>query len=132
MLFWISIFLKKVNDTYGHKGGDFILKEFSKLLKKSLRPYDFIGRIGGEEFEIAFENESVKNVHKVLDRIRNDIDNSIFVYKDIKIKMTFSAGICDFSEINHDGAVEEKLFALADKRLYKAKESGRNKIISEI
>ena len=135
-LFTIAIvdidFFKKVNDTYGHKGGDFILKEFAAYLKKSLRPYDFIGRIGGEEFEITFENEPLENVHKIMDRIRVKLSKKEFKFKDERIKITFSTGISEYKEVLWNDGNEEDLFAIADKRLYNAKETGRNKVVSKI
>jgi len=120
---------KSVNDTYGHKCGDFILKEFALFLKKSLRPYDFIGRIGGEEFEVAFENESLESAAKVMERIRSNFEKKVHLYKEQEISITFSSGLSDFSEVMWSGGDEEELFSLADKRLYHAKDTGRNKIV---
>jgi len=123
---------KTVNDTYGHKCGDFILKEFALFLQKSLRPYDFIGRIGGEEFEIAFENESLESATKVMERIRGNFENKVHLYKDEELKITFSSGLSSYSEVIWNGGDEEELFSLADKRLYHAKNTGRNKVVFKL
>ncbi|MBI9099803.1 MAG: diguanylate cyclase, partial [Spirochaetaceae bacterium] len=100
---------KHVNETYGHKAGDFILKEFAAYLRTSLRTYNFIGRIEGEKFEIVFENESLDSVHRIMDRIRKNLEDRNLLYKDSPITISFSTGVSSFSEIFWQGGNEEQL-----------------------
>lgn len=118
---------KKINDTYGHQAGDFILKEFTKVISNSLRLYDLLGRYGGEEFIVITLNASKEQTKPIIERILNNVRNEIFMYNKIEIAITFSAGISDTLE--HNEVSVEKLIAQADKRLYEAKSTGRNKII---
>lgn len=133
LVFSVSILdidhFKNINDTYGHVAGDLILKEFSKLLLDNLDKSDLIGRYGGEEFVIVSynlsRNETVHKISKLLDIIRN----KSFFYANKEIKFTFSAGISDALFFEKNQITIEKIINLADKRLYKAKELGRNQIV---
>ncbi len=121
---------KKINDNYGHKAGDYILENFTILVKKNLRDKDYIIRFGGEEFLIFLykrkKNES--NAKKILERIRKTIEEHIFIYNGTPIKVTFSIGIVDdmYTYKNVKEAIKK-----ADERLYYAKHSGRNIIIDK-
>ena len=116
---------KNVNDTYGHDCGDVILKTFSTLLLKLTRDTDMICRYGGEEFIAAVKYNDKSELNKYVLRIKNVITTNKFIYKEHKIKITFSAGV-QIRSINNN--VDETT-TNADKLLYEAKESGRNKII---
>lgn len=115
-------FFKKVNDTYGHDAGDFILKEIAKILKKNLKK---VFRFGGEEFVIVFKNLNITHCVDELEKIRKIIENETFHFKDKDIKITVSMGV---AQINDD---KESTFKVADERLYKAKKSGRNRVVYE-
>ncbi|WP_353093288.1 diguanylate cyclase [Tissierella praeacuta] len=124
-------FFKDINDTYGHQAGDFILKEFSEIITSSIRVYDIAGRYGGEEFIIILQGVRKRTSAKIIKRILEKMRNSTFDYEDNEIKITFSCGICDISEIDKDSLSIESLIYKADKRLYDAKNTGRNRIIMD-
>ncbi|MBT0878958.1 GGDEF domain-containing protein [Campylobacter sp. RM12640] len=115
-------FFKKVNDTYGHDAGDFILKNVAKILKANV---DKVYRFGGEEFVIVYKNQDFKNCVTKLDNIRENIEKEIFKFNEKIIKVTISIGV----EMVEDDKI--KAFKNADAKLYKAKNSGRNRVIYE-
>ncbi len=121
-------FFKKINDTFGHQAGDYILKEFTKTITHNLRPYDVLGRYGGEEFMIILDWVSKETALIIVERILTDVRQKKYVYGDATICFTFSAGISDCKDAEEDFKVE-KLVEKADSRLYSAKHSGRNTII---
>ncbi len=116
---------KKINDTYGHQIGDLVLQSVCKILKKLLRKKDLIIRYGGEEFILAINVPDDETALKVAERIRKAIENTLITINDDKIRITVSIGI---SKINPNKSFEE-IFLLADKALYEAKRSGRNKVV---
>ena len=117
-------FFKKVNDTYGHIYGDYILRDCSKILKTNLRKVDIIGRFGGEEFVLYIEDTDISNMEIMCNNLRKKIQNFKFEYDEIKINITASFGFTISSKnLNFDDC-----FKLADKALYQAKETGRNKV----
>jgi len=121
MMFDIDFF-KKVNDTYGHDVGDYVLQEFSKIVTHSIRTTDIFGRWGGEEFMLLAPNESLKGAILLAEKIRKNVEE--YEFKTVK-KITVSIGltVCNgYSE-------KEKLLKKVDEALYKAKESGRNKVV---
>ena len=115
---------KSINDTHGHGAGDDVLRNFSKILKRSVRSNDVVGRIGGEEFLLILENTSLEGACKVAERIRAEVQSQEVVSDGKKIKYTVSIGI---SGLNNENTLEE-LVKKADKALYTAKTSGRNNI----
>lgn len=120
---------KRINDQYGHQAGDFILKEFTKIIGNCLRSYDLLGRFGGEEFIIVSMNAPKEQMLLAIERILEKIRNEIFTYNNIEIRFTFSAGIADSLEYDPNILSIEKIIETADNRLYEAKHTGRNKII---
>ncbi len=120
-------YFKKVNDKHGHQAGDFVLKEFADIISGSLRPYDLSGRYGGEEFIIVSMNSGKDQTRLKIERILDIVRNKKFIYKDKEISFTFSCGISESSELE-DVSVAS-LIETADKRLYKAKNSGRDMIV---
>ncbi|PJZ89826.1 diguanylate cyclase DgcR [Leptospira levettii] len=122
-------FFKKVNDTYGHETGDIVLKRIAFELKTSLRKSDIISRFGGEEFVIVFPETGVNDATKVLDKIRESV-SSIELKSEAgeNFKVSFSGGVAggDITEIDNP----TELLRTADKLLYEAKSSGRNRIVS--
>lgn len=120
-------FFKKINDNFGHKVGDLALKKLAELLKERLRKYDFIYRYGGEEFVIILPHTDINGALIAGEGVRSYIDKSVFSYKDQKIPLTISAGISSFKKGDDGSTVFEK----ADKALYLAKKSGRNKVKTE-
>ncbi|MDH4263523.1 MAG: diguanylate cyclase [Spirochaetia bacterium] len=109
---------KDYNDTHGHSQGDRLLVSLSKILNQSLREEDLAVRYGGEEFLLIFANTNLKDTEIIVDRIRIEILNIT--------KISISAGIAAY---DHTSTFEE-LIELADTALYKAKNSGRNRVIT--
>jgi two-component system, cell cycle response regulator len=121
---------KAVNDTLGHQAGDFILKEIAGFLKKSIRPYDLLARYGGEEFIVLYKDCSRKEAGEILTRIKDALAARTYLYHDKPVHITFSSGIADITEVKIESAAEE-LIKIADARLYQAKESGRNRVVTD-
>lgn len=119
-------YFKRINDNYGHLAGDFILQEFTKELQKNFRYFDLIGRYGGEEFIIVMVGCSKDKAALRIDKIKNTIEKSKFIYENSSISFTFSCGIADSEEF--DELILDKFIDKADKRLYRAKSMGRNRI----
>lgn len=117
-------FFKKINDTYGHLCGDYVLKEVAYLILENFRKTDMVFRYGGEEFVVLMTETSLENSLIPLERLRKTIENNNFIFKGEKIKVTISIG----TETNHTESTEEFLNN-ADKALYQAKQSGRNQTV---
>lgn len=115
---------KKVNDTYGHDGGDFVLASFAHILKNNLRKADVICRYGGEEFCILLVTKEKDDAFEVMDNLRKTVEKETFLFGQQEIKFTFSGGICNSQESSLDEMIKK-----ADEKLYKAKENGRNRIL---
>ena len=125
-------YFKHVNDTYGHAVGDLVLKDIAKIIRGQLREYDIAGRYGGEEFSILLPFTKIDEAKKVAERLRASIENKIVDISkinpesDVKtIKVTISLGIYEMKENDND----EDLLKKADKALYQAKNTGRNKVV---
>jgi diguanylate cyclase (GGDEF)-like protein len=117
---------KKVNDTYGHGFGDTVLKGLSRMLRQRLRKSDIIGRYGGEEFVALLLDATPTNAYRVMEDIRVHYSNLQHNAGEAGIvKVTFSCGIATFPEFPSPGVMSEA----ADKALYLAKNSGRNKVL---
>jgi len=117
-------YFKTINDTYGHKAGDEVLKKFTKVVSKYLRASDIFGRIGGEEFSIVLQNTSLDGAVLFAKRICKAVEDMEVIYEDKIIKTTISVGIASLSP-EHDLT---QLMLESDKALYKAKEEGRNRV----
>jgi diguanylate cyclase (GGDEF)-like protein len=116
---------KYVNDTYGHPIGDVVLQEVSKRLAASVRPYDFVGRYGGEEFLIVVPTSDVTGLMGLAERIRKAVESKPVHTEAGEISITASFGVAVSSEENPNDA--QVLLRLADDALYRAKQRGRNR-----
>jgi two-component system, cell cycle response regulator len=116
---------KKINDTYGHQGGDEALISFSKITKSMLRTYDILCRFGGEEFAIFCPETNAVEANLIAERIRDAIEKQVILYDGIEIKLTVSIGI---AELKHRDENVDDIIKRADKALYKAKYLGRNNV----
>ncbi|HKL86786.1 MAG TPA: PAS domain S-box protein [Treponemataceae bacterium] len=123
-------FFKAVNDTYGHQAGDFILKEVSRLIGENLSQHDLLARWGGEEFLVIMPMFTRGQAKTKIDGIREKVSNEVFVYNKERITISFSAGISDCTEYTEKDSSSYSIFDTADKRLYEAKATGRNKTIA--
>lgn len=119
---------KKVNDEYGHQGGDVVLIELTKTINKMIGKDDFLGRYGGEEFIIVSYRSDKKETLKMIDNILKSIRNSSVTYENREITYTFSGGISDSFEFSKENLDIEVIINKADSRLYEAKNNGRNQI----
>lgn len=117
---------KKFNDTYGHHAGDQVLRTVSDITKESVRIGDIVARYGGEEFAVILSHASVKDAAKVAETIRKNIKEHEFGIVDKTVHATVSLGVADFAK----GDTSQKVIERADKRLYKAKEGGRDCVVS--
>ena len=120
-------FFKKINDTYGHNIGDLVLQKIADISRSVLRDIDIIGRIGGEEFAMLLPHTNFEDSIKVAERLRIEISNGkIILEKEVLENFTASFGIVSA----HKNSTIDELLIKADKALYQAKESGRNRVCS--
>ena len=117
---------KSVNDTYGHGVGDKVLAAFGALLGTRFRLQDLRGRWGGEEFIIAFYGEWAESAREILARVSGEFAKITFDGGEGRaFNVTISGGIATYPI---DGRALDELVAVADQRLYAAKQAGRNRI----
>lgn len=121
-------YFKRYNDTYGHLVGDLILKEIAQLFKKNSRTVDILARYGGEEFVFILPSTSEVQASMFAERLRRQMEEHRFASEGIpqECKVTISVGVAEFK----DGDTVEQLINKSDHALYRAKESGRNKVCS--
>jgi len=122
---WDIDLFKKVNDTYGHKAGDKVLKTVAQLLVKSIRETDFLARYGGEEFVMLLPGTKQEETLRLVNKLRQEIENCGFHYHGKSVKITISCGVSSFGQ---DDSLSD-VFERADNALYKAKENGRNQCV---
>lgn len=118
---------KKVNDTHGHQYGDYVLREVAKLLKESFRKTDMLYRYGGEELVVIMPETSLENASIPAERLREKIENHEFVYDGTKINLTVSIGISTMDDAFEN---QREIIKTADLALYRAKNTGRNKVVT--
>ncbi|MFT5658403.1 MAG: two-component system cell cycle response regulator [Gammaproteobacteria bacterium] len=121
---------KLVNDTHGHLAGDEVLRHVAERLSATLRPYDRIGRYGGEEFLILLNTDKT-NAHTLFERIRKAVADEPFVYEQTSLQLTISCGV-SFFEPSQSELNEKELLAIADAALYRAKAAGRNQVVFDL
>ncbi|WP_244316569.1 cellulose biosynthesis regulator diguanylate cyclase DgcQ [Kosakonia arachidis] len=118
---------KSVNDHFGHQAGDLVISHAAGMISNTIGEQDVAGRVGGEEFCILLPGSTLKQAVRVAERIRARIrGKEILVQKDITLHITVSLGVCDAAE-NGDYDFES-LQSVADRRLYLAKNNGRNQV----
>lgn len=119
-------FFKKVNDTFGHISGDEILKQYSSIMLKSVRPTDFVARYGGEEFVIVMPDTTINQAAEVAERVRKTVENNTFRIPagDGTHRCTISVGV----SVAIPTDTPKILIERADKALYHVKNSGRNRV----
>lgn len=119
-------FFKKVNDSYGHHAGDVVLARIAHLLKSMIRHVDIAARIGGEEFCLMLPGTNRLGAAVLAERIRKIVMDDVIVVDNASLSITISAGLVTAASETYDQF--DDLLKIADKRLYLAKESGRNRI----
>ncbi|MBC17770.1 MAG: diguanylate cyclase response regulator [Desulfovibrio sp.] len=118
-------FFKSVNDSFGHDGGDAVLKLLSHLFKEHFGENSIISRFGGEEFCVLVRHESGANASELFEPLRERIERTPALYKGAELRVTISIGVSS----RQDGL--DAMIRRADTRLYSAKSEGRNRVITE-
>jgi two-component system, cell cycle response regulator len=117
---------KKTNDTYGHVMGDEVLRELANTLKSSTRALDLVARYGGEEFIVLLPGASPEVAMKVAEKIRVSFSGRIFTHEKGIFFSSVSIGITEIAPQEQD---LEAIVARADRALYEAKHTGKNKVV---
>lgn len=120
---------KQVNDSFGHQFGDYVLKEISNIISASFRKTDMIYRYGGEELAIILTGTANENAVISLERVRSKIANHNFSSNGLETSISISIGVSSGADAIQ---TQGELIELADKALYKAKHTGRNKVVAYI
>ena len=123
---WDIDFFKKVNDTFGHKAGDKVLRTVAQLLYKRIRATDFLARYGGEEFVMLLPGTRQEETLRLVNDLRQQVESCGFHNHGEAVTITVSCGISSFNE----GDNITQVFERADKALYKAKKNGRNQCVA--
>lgn len=118
-------FFKKVNDTYGHNCGDYVLKELSALFQKESEGKAYVCRWGGEEFCFFIPYMNLDEAGLLMEQIRDQVDKMTIVYEGQTIHLTITIGLEDYDFRSDLSGVIEK----ADEKLYMGKNNGRNKLV---
>ena len=111
---------KKINDTFGHLAGDNVLKKLASIIKDSIRTMDEVGRYGGEEFILFFENVTPKELHEIGERIRLNIYEHEWTYDSLRVSASIGITNCFSKDLDH-------VLEAVDQLMYEAKNSGKNK-----
>ncbi|PWL75660.1 hypothetical protein DBY21_07655 [Candidatus Gastranaerophilales bacterium] len=120
-------FFKKINDTYGHLCGDYVLKEIAYMTLQTFRKTDIVFRYGGEEIVILLTETPLEKAIIPLERLRKTIEDYPFNYDSNGFKVTVSIGV---EGLEKEHTTAEDLLQNADKALYAAKELGRNRVVT--
>jgi two-component system cell cycle response regulator len=117
---------KKVNDTYGHQAGDFVLTRIAQRIHETIRTEDVFARYGGEEFALMLRETAEDKAFICAERCRRAVDMTDFNFNGTPMKVTISLGVTTL--LDSDFAQPEELIAAADRYLYRAKHGGRNRV----
>jgi diguanylate cyclase (GGDEF)-like protein len=117
---------KRVNDTYGHLGGDVVLREAARRMQASVRNYDAVGRYGGEEFLIVLPGSGDSSAMQLAERLRERICAEPVEMAEGSLLATMSLGVTAWQRGVYP--TPEMLLRAADDALYRAKASGRNRV----
>lgn len=133
-------FFKKLNDTYGHDGGDFVLVELSKLMASLVRKQDKVCRWGGEEFLFLLPDTDIEGAKILAEKVRTTVMDQRLTFreetistadsnkqlKEHELRITISMGVSEYNDLE---MTLEQAIKIADQHLYKAKEQGRNCVV---
>ena len=119
---------KEVNDTHGHQAGDRVLQELADILRETAREIDKLGRYGGEEFMVILPDSDAEAGVTFAERVRRNVENQRFdIQAEQPLSMTISAGVSTYPNDAPEGP--RRLVYYADRALYSAKHSGRNRVV---
>jgi diguanylate cyclase (GGDEF)-like protein len=116
---------KRINDTYGHFAGDAVLKETANRLRGNMRPYDRIGRYGGEEFLVVLPNCDLEQAAQQAERMREKLEQQPMYVDGAELQVTASFGV---TISDGSGRSPDYFIRVADGALYQAKHAGRNRV----
>jgi len=117
---------KQLNDTLGHQGGDEALKHLTRVIREALRPSDSVARYGGEEFLIILPDTGIQEAMETLERLQRELTKKYFLHNNERKLITFSAGVA----LRKESEDKEDLIARADKAMYQAKQTGKNRVVA--
>ncbi|MDO8206594.1 MAG: diguanylate cyclase [Gallionella sp.] len=116
---------KRLNDTMGHQVGDQALVHLCNVIKEALRPSDSVARYGGEEFVIILPDVGLAEAASTLERLQRELTKQFFMYENDRVLITFSAGVAQRAEEES----QEEILGRADKAMYQAKHTGKNRVV---
>jgi diguanylate cyclase (GGDEF)-like protein len=119
---------KQLNDTHGHLAGDEVLRGFARSLQGNLRQSDIICRWGGEEFILLLKDTGSSTARQLAEKIRQQTEQELFQFNGVNLRVTTSIGV---TELHGDDSLD-RLIARADRALYRAKQSGRNRVCEDV
>jgi two-component system cell cycle response regulator len=121
-------YFKKVNDRHGHQVGDLVLQRFTERLSESSRPYDFVGRYGGEEFVVCLPGADISQAGSVAERMRRRVEEMRITLPDSSqsIRITGSFGVASLRAGSEETV--DLITGRADDTMYRAKREGRNRV----
>ncbi|MCX7185144.1 MAG: diguanylate cyclase [Nitrosospira sp.] len=117
---------KQINDTHGHQTGDDALKYLARMVDETIRPTDIVARFGGEEFVILLPETGMDEAVEVMTRLQRNLTKKFFLHNNERLLMTFSAGVAQ----RIPGETQDAVVARADKALYIAKQTGKNRVLA--
>ncbi|MDO8989222.1 MAG: diguanylate cyclase [Sideroxyarcus sp.] len=117
---------KHLNDSLGHQAGDLALVHLTRVIKETLRPADSVGRYGGEEFLIVLPDSDLKAAIEAMQRLQRDLTKKFFLHNNERVLVTFSAGVA----LRGENEEAEDLIGRADKAMYLAKRTGKNRVVA--
>jgi two-component system cell cycle response regulator len=117
---------KRINDEYGHLMGDYVLREVAKVIKTRVRREEMFARYGGEEFCIVLPEMSLEDAMRFAETVREMVEVHPFKFENNNVHVTVSIGVATVTE---EMARPEALILAADQNLYRAKRSGRNRVL---
>ena len=120
-------FFKKINDTYGHLCGDFVLKSLASSVLSTIRSTDIVARYGGEEFFCLLTETDIDSATHLAETLRMAVENKTFTFQNTPMQLTISLGV---TAMHPEIQSSEALIKKADDALYEAKRTGRNKVIA--
>lgn len=117
---------KRINDTFGHTAGDYVLKELAAQINAIKRQEDLFARYGGEEFVLLLRDTEKDTAIAIADKLRSRVEDIEFIFEGHRMPVTISAGITTFTSDNYKNV--DTFFRAADTQLYRAKRAGRNRV----